>query len=152
MKIFCPRAFKSRPRLLEYSCRSCLLNALCANTRRHEVVTASQYNFYNGLESLLMRSPFSPDAPAGSEVRVNVKSLVKDTVIDALSLEPSDFDWQRSLAEMGCDSLNVIDIQFDLEKKLGVSNLGLGGPIGFDPVKAPLNQLAQHIRRVLRPV
>jgi hypothetical protein len=87
---------------------------------------------------------------AASDYRVNVKALVKDTVIDALSLEPADFDWQRSLAELGCDSLNVIDIQFDLEKKLGVNNLGLAGPIGFDPVKAPLVRLAQHIRSTLR--
>jgi len=97
-----------------------------------------------------MRSSFSPEMRTASETRVNVKALVKDTVIDALSLEPADFDWQRSLAELGCDSLNVIDIQFDLEKKLGVSNLGLGGPIGFDPVKAPLVRLAQHIRATLR--
>jgi hypothetical protein len=106
--------------------------------------------FSTGLESLLMRSSFSPAVPAASEAHVNVKSLVKDTVIDALSLEPADFDWQRSLAEMGCDSLNVIDIQFDLEKKLGVRNLGLAGPVGFDPMKAPLTRLAQHIRSVLR--
>ena len=98
-----------------------------------------------------MRSSFSPEIPAASEARVNVKALVKDTVIDALSLEPADFDWQRSLAELGCDSLNVIDIQFDLEKKLGVRNLGLAGPIGFDPIKAPLLRLAQHIRSILRP-
>jgi hypothetical protein len=108
-------------------------------------------DFATELESLLMISSYSSEVPAANEVSVNVKSLVKDTVIDALSLEPSDFDWQRSLAEMGCDSLNVIDIQFDLEKKLGVRNLGLAGPIDFDPVKAPLTRLAQHIRQVLRP-
>ena len=97
-----------------------------------------------------MISSFSPEMPTASEARVNVKALVKDTVIDALSLEPADFDWERSLAELGCDSLNVIDIQFDLEKKLGVRNLGLAGPIGFDPVKEPLGRLAQHIRSTLR--
>ena len=98
-----------------------------------------------------MISSFSPEMPAAPEARVNVRALVKDTVIDALSLEPADFDWQSSLAELGCDSLAVIDIQFDLEKKLGVRNLGLAGQIGFDPVKAPLVRLAQHIRSVLRP-
>jgi hypothetical protein len=103
------------------------------------------------MENSLMRSSFFPQVPEAPNASVNVKALVKGTVIDALSLEPSDFDWQRSLAELGCDSLNVIDIQFDLEKKLGVRNLGLAGPIGFDPMKAPLARLAQHIRSVLRP-
>ena len=86
-----------------------------------------KYDLATGLESLLMRSSFSPEVPVAPEARVNVKSLVKDTVIDALSLEPADFDWQRSLAELGCDSLNVIDIQFDLEKKLGVRISGWRG-------------------------
>jgi hypothetical protein len=76
--------------------------------------------------------------------------MVRAVVIDALALEPADFDPGRSLAEMGCSSLDVIDIQYRLQNELGVSDLGLAGSLDFDPLRAPIRRLEEHLRSVSR--
>jgi Phosphopantetheine attachment site len=70
--------------------------------------------------------------------------------VDNYSLEAADFDWRRSLAEMGCDSLSMMDIQFELERQLAVHDLDLTGPEDFDPLRAPLDQLERHVRSKLQ--
>jgi phosphopantetheine binding protein len=75
--------------------------------------------------------------------------LVRTAVVKALNLEPEDYDPARSLAEMGCDSLNVIDIQYELEKELGVRDLGLGAAPDFDPLRDPVGRLEDYVRSLL---
>lgn len=98
-----------------------------------------------------MNSSRPPCARAGhnGSTGVDVADMVKTAVTEVLELDPADFDWQRSLAEMGCDSINVIDLQFKLEQDLHVRDLGLAGTLDFDPLRAPLARLEQHVCSVL---
>lgn len=84
--------------------------------------------------------------PAGADAAEGIKAAV----LGVLGLDPADFDWRRSLADLGCDSLTVMDIQFELERRLGVPDLGLAGQLDFDPLRAPLAQLDCHVRSKLR--
>jgi len=76
----------------------------------------------------------------------DVAELLKDTVLDVLGLRPTDFDSQSSLAELGCDSLDVMDILYRLEMKLDAPGYQLREPADFNPLKEPLTRLEQHLR------
>ena len=80
----------------------------------------------------------------------DVTEVVRAVVIDALALEPADFDPDRSLAEMGCSSLDVIDVQYRLANQLGVPDLGLDRSLDFDPLQAPIRRLEEYVRAIRR--
>jgi hypothetical protein len=82
----------------------------------------------------------------GSAVYADIAELFKETVADVLCLDPADFDAGHRLAEMGCDSLDVLDILYRLEMKLNAPGYGFRGRLDFDPLKEPLARLEQHVR------
>ena len=84
-----------------------------------------------------------------SGAAVDAAELLKDTVLDVLGLRPADFDPQYSLAEMGCDSLDVLDILYRLEMKLDAPGYRLREPADFNPLKEPLTRLEQHMHSAL---
>lgn len=94
------------------------------------------------------RRPVRATRPASANG--DVTEVVRAVLIDVLALEPGDFDPERSLAEMGCSSLDMIDVQYRLENQLGASDLGLDGSLDFDPLRAPIRRLEEYVRAISR--
>ncbi len=90
--------------------------------------------------------PTRPPRAGGECTRPDAGEVVKTAVTRTLGLAPDEYDPARSLAEMGCDSLNVIDILYEMEKELGVRDLGLGGVPELDPLHDPVGRLEDHLR------
>ena len=91
----------------------------------------------------------STPAPGRADAPADAAELLKDIVLDVLGLPPADFDPQYSLAEMGCDSLDVMDILYQLEIKLDAPGYQFREPADFNPLKEPLTRLEQHLRSAL---
>ena len=82
----------------------------------------------------------------------DVADLLKTTVTDVLCLERNAFDPEASLGELGCDSLDAMDILYRMEIQLDVPGDLLREPLDFNPLNEPLTRLEQHLRSALPSV
>ena len=94
----------------------------------------------------------SAPAQGRTGAATDVAELLKTTVTDVLCLEREAFDPEASLGEMGCDSLDAMDILYRMEIQLDVPGDLLREPLEFNPLTEPLARLEQHLRSALPSV
>lgn len=50
---------------------------------------------------------------------INVRNTIKDVISEILFIKPESISDEKSLAALGADSLDVIEIEMEIEKRLG---------------------------------
>lgn len=99
-----------------------------------------------------MASVNSARAQGRRSATPDVADLLRTIVTDVLCLERTAFDPEASLGELGCDSLDAMDILYRMEIQLNVPGDLLREPLDFNPLNEPLTRLEQHLRSALRSV